>query len=68
MADRAKMESGTINGFGNAPGKFDFPHHLAVDSDGSLYVAEIKNWRIQSCPVKADLRKAADKPSMIRFR
>jgi len=38
---------GTLGGFGKAPGKFDFPHHLAVDSEGSLYVVEIKNWRVQ---------------------
>ncbi len=38
---------GTLGGFGKAPGKFDFPHHMAVDSEGSVYVAEIKNWRVQ---------------------
>ena len=38
---------GTLSGFGKAPGKFDFPHHMAVDSEGSLYVVEIKNWRVQ---------------------
>jgi DNA-binding beta-propeller fold protein YncE len=38
---------GTLSEFGKAPGKLDFAHHLAVDSDGSIYVAEIKNWRVQ---------------------
>jgi DNA-binding beta-propeller fold protein YncE len=38
---------GVLGGFGKAPGKFDFAHHLAVDSAGSVYVAEIKNWRVQ---------------------
>lgn len=38
---------GQLGGFGKAPGQFDFAHHLAVDSDGSIYVAEIKNWRVQ---------------------
>lgn len=38
---------GTLSEFGKAPGKLDFPHHMAVDSTGALYVAEIKNWRIQ---------------------
>ncbi|MBI4902792.1 MAG: hypothetical protein HY820_04105 [Acidobacteria bacterium] len=38
---------GVLGGFGKAPGKFDFAHHLAVDSSGSIYVAEIKNWRVQ---------------------
>jgi len=38
---------GTLGSFGKAPGKFDFAHHLAVDSEGSIYVAEIKNWRVQ---------------------
>jgi len=38
---------GVLGSFGKAPGKFDFAHHLAVDSAGSIYVAEIKNWRVQ---------------------
>jgi len=38
---------GVLSSFGKAPGKFDFAHHLAVDSTGSIYVAEIKNWRVQ---------------------
>ncbi len=38
---------GTLGSFGKAPGKFDFAHHLAVDSSGAIYVAEIKNWRVQ---------------------
>ncbi len=37
---------GVLGGFGKLPGLFDFPHHMAVDSQGSIYVAEIKNWRI----------------------
>ena len=38
---------GVFGEFGKAPGKFDFAHHLAVDSAGAVYVAEIKNWRVQ---------------------
>ncbi len=38
---------GVLGGFGKAPGRFDFAHHMAVDSEGSLYVVEIKNWRVQ---------------------
>lgn len=38
---------GTLSEFGKVEGKLDFPHHMAVDSSGSLYVAEIKNWRVQ---------------------
>ncbi|MEZ5361963.1 MAG: peptidyl-alpha-hydroxyglycine alpha-amidating lyase family protein [Bryobacterales bacterium] len=38
---------GQLGEFGKAPGQLDYPHHLAVDSDGSIYVAEIKNWRVQ---------------------
>jgi len=38
---------GTLGGFGKAPGKFDLPHHMAVDSEGSVYIAEIKNRRVQ---------------------
>lgn len=38
---------GVLGSFGKAPGKLDFVHHLAVDSTGSIYTAEIKNWRVQ---------------------
>jgi DNA-binding beta-propeller fold protein YncE len=38
---------GVLGGHGKVPGKFDFAHHLAIDSSGALYVAEIKNWRVQ---------------------
>ena len=38
---------GTLSGYGKAPGKLDFVHNIAVDSTGALYVAEIKNWRVQ---------------------
>ena len=38
---------GAFGGFGKTPGKFDFAHHIAVDAEGSLYVVEIKNWRVQ---------------------
>jgi len=38
---------GVLGSFGKSPGKFDFPHNIAVDSEGSIYVSEIKNWRVQ---------------------
>jgi DNA-binding beta-propeller fold protein YncE len=38
---------GVLGQFGKAPGSFDFAHHMAIDSEGSIYVAEIKNWRVQ---------------------
>jgi DNA-binding beta-propeller fold protein YncE len=38
---------GKLGGYGKVPGKLDFAHHLALDSTGDLYVAEIKNWRVQ---------------------
>jgi len=38
---------GKLSEFGKAQGKVDFPHHIAVDSEGSVYVSEIKNWRVQ---------------------
>jgi len=38
---------GVLGGPGKAPGKFDYPHSIAVDSTGAIYVAEIKNWRVQ---------------------
>ncbi|MBI1791614.1 MAG: hypothetical protein HYR60_29140 [Acidobacteria bacterium] len=38
---------GVLGSYGKAPGKFDFAHHIAVDSTGAIYVAEIKNWRVQ---------------------
>lgn len=38
---------GVLGSYGHAPGNLDFPHNLAVDSEGSIYVAEITNWRVQ---------------------
>lgn len=38
---------GVLGSYGKAPGKLDFVHNIAVDSRGDIYVAEIKNWRIQ---------------------
>lgn len=38
---------GAFGEFGKAAGKFDFAHHMGIDSEGSLYVVEIKNWRVQ---------------------
>lgn len=38
---------GRLGGFGKVQGLLDYPHHIAVDSEGSIYVAEIKNWRVQ---------------------
>ena len=42
-----KMIGEIGGGFGKVAGYFDYPHHIAVDSQGAVYVAEIKNWRIQ---------------------
>jgi len=38
---------GVLGSHGKTPGKFDFAHGIAVDSTGAIYVAEIKNWRVQ---------------------
>lgn len=38
---------GVLGSYGKTPGKFDFAHNMAVDSTGAIYVAEIKNWRVQ---------------------
>jgi DNA-binding beta-propeller fold protein YncE len=39
---------GVLSSWGKAPGKLDYAHSIAVDpNDGSLYTAEIKNWRVQ---------------------
>jgi DNA-binding beta-propeller fold protein YncE len=43
---------GVLGSWGRVPGRFDFAHHLAVDSEGSIYVVEIKNWRIQKFSAK----------------
>jgi peptidylamidoglycolate lyase len=42
---------GVLSGYGKVQGRLDFPHHMAVDSEGSIYVAEIKNWRVQKFSV-----------------
>jgi len=47
---RLNMEgqvTGVLSSFGKTPGKLDFAHNIAVDSAGNIYVAEIKNWRVQ---------------------
>lgn len=38
-------------GYGKVQGRLDFPHHIAVDSEGSIYVAEVRNWRVQKFSV-----------------
>jgi DNA-binding beta-propeller fold protein YncE len=38
---------GVLSGFGKLPGELDYAHHIAVGPSGSIYVAEIKNWRVQ---------------------
>ncbi len=38
---------GVLGSYGKTPGKFDFAHSIGVDSTGAIYVAEIKNWRVQ---------------------
>ncbi|MGH9660290.1 MAG: peptidyl-alpha-hydroxyglycine alpha-amidating lyase family protein [Bryobacteraceae bacterium] len=43
---------GVLGGYGRVQGKFDFAHHIAVDSTGALYVVEIKNWRVQKFAAK----------------
>ncbi|MDQ6676935.1 MAG: peptidyl-alpha-hydroxyglycine alpha-amidating lyase family protein [Acidobacteriota bacterium] len=39
--------TGVLGSHGRIPGKFNYPHSLAIDSTGALYVAEIRNWRVQ---------------------
>ncbi len=42
--DRATMQQiGTIGMRGKQPGEFDIVHHMAADSKGNLYTAEIVN-------------------------
>jgi len=38
---------GVLGEYGKVPGKFDYAHNIAIDSTGAIYVAEIKNWRVQ---------------------
>jgi peptidylamidoglycolate lyase len=39
---------GELSHFGHGPGELDFAHAIAVSPDGAdIYVAEIKNWRVQ---------------------
>ncbi len=42
-----KMLGEIGGGLGKIPGLFEFPHHMAIDSQGAIYVAEIRNWRVQ---------------------
>ena len=38
---------GILGSHGKTPGQFSWPHSIAVDHQGSIYVAEVKNWRVQ---------------------
>jgi hypothetical protein len=38
---------GVLGGPGKLPGLLDYSHGLAVAPGGNIYVAEIKNWRVQ---------------------
>ncbi|MBM3740604.1 MAG: 6-bladed beta-propeller [Acidobacteria bacterium] len=38
---------GVLGASGKLPGQFDFVHHMALGPGGSIYTAEIKNWRAQ---------------------
>ncbi|MEX2261887.1 MAG: peptidyl-alpha-hydroxyglycine alpha-amidating lyase family protein [Bryobacteraceae bacterium] len=38
---------GSLGEMGKLPGQLNFAHHMAVGPSGALYVAEIKNWRVQ---------------------
>lgn len=39
--------TGVLGLHGKVPGRFDYAHSIAVDSTGAIYVAEIRNWRVQ---------------------
>lgn len=45
--DRKGRLLGVLGGPGKGPGQFDLAHYLAVDSKGAIYVAEIRNKRVQ---------------------
>ena len=38
---------GVLGGPGKLAGQLDYSHQIAVGPSGSIYVAEIKNWRVQ---------------------
>ena len=52
---------GVMSSFGKSPGKLDFAHEIAVDSQGSIYVAEIKNLRVQKWVRNAPATTASTK-------
>lgn len=39
--------TGTFGSTGRESGQFNWPHAIAVDSKGNLYVTELENWRLQ---------------------
>jgi DNA-binding beta-propeller fold protein YncE len=38
---------GVLGSPGKLPGQLDYVHHMAIGPSGSIYAAEIKNWRVQ---------------------
>ena len=45
--DLAGKILGELGQSGKTPGKVNYAHHIAVDSNENVFVAEIKNWRVQ---------------------
>jgi sugar lactone lactonase YvrE len=45
----------TIGTRGTAPGEFNFPANISVGSDGSLYVADMLNFRVQAFDPEGEL-------------
>ena len=54
MLNRQTLEiAGSIGRWGRQAGQFMVPHSIATDSRGNLYVAEIREGRIQKFVLKA---------------
>lgn len=47
VVDREGKSLGRFGGQGKAPGQFDLPHMLCLDSQGAVYVAEVNGKRVQ---------------------
>ena len=47
-----RVDHTQLGSFGKQPGRFHFCHQIAAAPDGSVYTAEILNWRPQKFVLK----------------
>jgi hypothetical protein len=58
-----------MSSYGRAPGRLDYPHGIAIDpNDASLYVVEIRSWRVQKLTWATCSRMASPQLALLHER